>query len=230
MRTNLFTFLSVVLTAISNSSIFAGNITYDIIPRTLFEGDGVGVAYDVTGFITTNGTLGNLSVDDIVDYSIDIAGANPYTFTPSSPDDGVTILGSVTATEDSIFLLEDLNNEDPNNDVLNFGTPPYADGTGSTCGTSRLHGLGPCIAWSNDFDPWFSDHLDSAIDYMSMGSTDRFWRRETIEVISFTLFPFPTPNTPTVPHTIGTVPEPSGMLLLIAAVATVSLRLRSKVR
>lgn len=216
---HLFAVLA-VLVAISNSSTSADNITYDVVPRTLFEGERVGVAYDVTGFITTNGTMGNLTAADIVAYSIEVVGPNPYTFKPNSPGDGVAILGAVTATEDSIFLLED-----PNNDVLHFGTPPDPDSTGSSCGFDR-HGLGPCIAWSTHFDKFFNDDVLSTIDYMSAGSTDRFWRRGTLEKIPF---PSPDPITPTVPFTIATVPEPSSMLLLIAAVATISLSLRSKV-
>lgn len=85
-----------------SGSAFAGHITYSLVSLLLIDFDD-GAEYSLTGRITTNGALGNLTPSDIVDYKIYVRGTTSFTFTPDNPGAEVNIEGDVPATSSQLF-------------------------------------------------------------------------------------------------------------------------------
>lgn len=91
-----------VLSLAFPSVALADNITYLVEPY-LFPGFNPNLYSIDGGFITTNGTLGELAVSDILDYEFVVSGPLPYTFRPTSPAASLSTHG-VTATLSRVFL------------------------------------------------------------------------------------------------------------------------------
>lgn len=83
-----------VATMIWSTGLLAyDNITYLAFPVSLHDG------YTIEGgYITTNGTIGQLEAADIVDYEVSVGGKLPYVFSPSNPAADVDIRNVVEAT------------------------------------------------------------------------------------------------------------------------------------
>ncbi len=75
----------IVGSVICVSPALHADIMYTVDPVTLSNG------YNVSGFIETNGNLGELVPADIIDYQIDVSGPVPYSFLPSNPGANVVI-------------------------------------------------------------------------------------------------------------------------------------------
>ena len=100
---NLKTFCAVTLlcAGLSVRPTIAQNIIYHVVPLTF--SDGAGGVYELTGTITTNGTLGLLQPSDIVDYEVDLSGL--YSFSPSNPAAEITAHGGIEASANQISFV-----------------------------------------------------------------------------------------------------------------------------
>jgi|GEM_PF-6582023 len=80
------------------------DIVYFVSPETLSSG------YSMSGFIKTNGTLGDLAPADILDYEINVTGGSiPYQFTPMNPGASISIgFGGVLLADPSLLVNVDL--------------------------------------------------------------------------------------------------------------------------
>ena len=65
---------------VANLSATGQGTTYEMLPVILSNG------YEATGgFITTDGTTGQIFDTNIIDYEVVVTGPVPYTFSPSNP-------------------------------------------------------------------------------------------------------------------------------------------------
>jgi len=105
-KTRFFLFLALLFNTVVTCSISQA-ITYKINSWTL---DRLSDEYLISGgFITTNGTLGPLSAEDIIDYRIEVTGPVPFVFLPTNPtgtnvSNLVSVRGVVEASATELFL------------------------------------------------------------------------------------------------------------------------------
>jgi hypothetical protein len=74
-------------------------LTYQITPVNLAAS-----GFSFTGTITTDGTLGALAAEDVVDWSILVAGPLTFTLTPANSHLNDTVFKNVSATADEIHV------------------------------------------------------------------------------------------------------------------------------
>jgi PEP-CTERM motif len=86
-----------ILMLVGSGQVMAGNITYDLVSYPTVQG-----GYNLTGTVTTDGTLGNLSSANIVSWSWQAGSV--WSASSANPRASVYIDGTVIATPTSIYL------------------------------------------------------------------------------------------------------------------------------
>ena len=94
--------LTVLMFTLVVTCQFASATTYNVIPVTLPDGYAI-----AGGTITTNGTMGILSLSDITGYEVQVTGIVPYTFKPSNPASAILLGGSLIASSLDLTLQID---------------------------------------------------------------------------------------------------------------------------
>ena len=94
--------LTVLMFTLVVTCQFASATTYNVIQVTLQNGYAI-----AGGTITTDGTMGILSLSDITGYEIQVTGTVPYTFKPSNPASAILLSGSLIASSLDLTLQID---------------------------------------------------------------------------------------------------------------------------
>ena len=89
--------------AVATAAIDPGAV-YQVQPYALSDGFAV-----AGGFIETDGTIGALTIDNIMDFEIEVSGRMPYVFRPDSPGARFGIAGQIVATPTTIEVSVDPN-------------------------------------------------------------------------------------------------------------------------
>ena len=114
------------------------DIDYEVVPVTMFHVF-TGEPFELSGTITTDGTLGPLDPNNIVNYEISVAGSLPYIFSPLNPGSKSEMpIGVVEATSLELLLTG-------GNSV--FYSAFMAGGRSPSCPCWRWYG-----GWTDDED------------------------------------------------------------------------------
>ena len=76
------------------------DLRYDLVPRDLADG------YHVSGSITTDGTLGQLSPANFVSFDVGVSGPLSLTLDSTADEWGINAWGSVVATTGGLWVLD----------------------------------------------------------------------------------------------------------------------------
>ena len=194
--TNLRPVLTVALLTSVTGVTCAENITYSLVPRSIH---GIGQAAElepsyVFGELTTNGTLGHLSSDDIVYFRIEVTGPVPYVFVPENSD--LHLSDNLSGTVSQVLVSQ------PGDGVI----------VGSLSGERLCRWSDqPCLEWWFYQDWFFNDAVQGVVEYGNSSSLP-FEGRWTLEVLQDQF------QTPSVPFIVAEIPEPSAFTLATIAV------------
>ena len=180
---------------------FASATTYYIEPVTLEEDYAIPVTHEedyaiAGGFITTNGNLGSLTSEDILDYLIDVSGPVPFAFSPTNDSASVNAFFGLTATPTSLSLEMDATPSDDPNPRLFIGAN---DSTVMNCNDCFQH-----IVYQNLLASTGGNHTH--IKYVFREESNTLW----VEANFY--------QDPQVRLLIASVPEPSCLTLMAWAI------------